>query len=129
MSATSVSRILIKFIIESVGEAEGEFIRHLAPRTVDAIIKQLPIEGRATLWKEEVYFEIRVKTGQEKAQLNVKKGDITYWPMGNALCIFYGESQPYSQVNIVGKITKNLEFFGRVKSGAVIHVERISEPQ
>jgi len=125
MSETSVSRIPIKFIIEDVGEAEGELIRHLAPRTVDGIVKRLPVEGRAALWKEEVYFEIPVKVGEEKAKLNVKKGDIAYWPMGNALCIFYGESQPYSQVNIVGIVTKNLELFGRVKSGAVVRVERI----
>ena len=125
MSETSVSRIPIKFIIENVGEADGELIRHLAPRTADAIAKRLPIEGRAALWKEEVYFEIPVKTGDEKAKPNVKKGDITYWPMGNALCIFYGESQPYSPVNIVGRVTENLELFSRVKSGAVVRVERI----
>jgi len=121
----SVSRIPIKFKIEEVGEAEGELIRHLAPRTVDAIAKRLPIEGRAALWKQEVYFEIPVKMGKEKAEPNVEKRAIAYWPMGNALCIFYGESQPYSPVNIVGQVTKNLELFARVKSGTKIMVEKI----
>lgn len=121
----SVSRIPIKFTIEGVGEAEGELIRHLAPRTVDAIAKRLPMEGRAALWKEEVYFEIPVKMGKEKAKPTVEKGAIAYWPMGSALCIFYGESQPYSPVNIVGQVTKNLELFGRVKSGTKIVVEKM----
>jgi len=121
---SSVSRIPIKFTIPTVGESEGEFIRHMAPRTVDAIVKKLPIEGRAALWKEEVYFEIPVKMGEEKARSKVEKGTLAFWPMGNALCVFYGESQPYSPVNIVGRITKNLELFGRVKSGSVIRVER-----
>jgi len=120
----SVSRIPIKFTIEEVGQAEGELIRHLAPRTVDAIAKRLPIEGRAALWKEEVYFEMHVKMGTEKAEPTVEKGAIAYWPMGNALCIFYGESQPYSPVNIVGQVTKNLELFRRVKSGTKIVVEK-----
>jgi len=120
-----VSRIPIKLVIATVGEAEGELIRHLAPRTVDAIVKRLPIEGQAALWKEEVYFEIPVKMGEEKARPNVEKGDLCFWPMGNALCIFYGESQPYSPVNIVGRITKNPELFERVKSGSVIRVERL----
>jgi len=124
MSESSLSRVAIKFIIEGVGEAEGELIRYLAPRTVDAIVKRLPIEGRAALWKEEVYFEIPVKAGEEKAKPTVKKGDIAYWPMGNALCVFYGHSQPYSPVNIVGRITKSLELFARVKSGSVIRVVR-----
>jgi len=121
----SVSRTSIKFTIATVGEVEGELIRHMAPRTVDAILKKLPLEGRAALWKEEVYFEIPVKMGEEKARAMVEKGDLAFWPMGNALCIFYGESQPYSPVNIVGRVTKNLELFERVKSGSVIRVERL----
>jgi hypothetical protein len=120
----SVSRIQIKFILENLGEAEGELVRHLAPRTVDAIVKKLPIEGRAALWKEEVYFEIPVKTGEEKPKPTVEKATIAYWPMGSALCIFYGESQPYSAVNIIGKVTKNLELFGQVRSGIRIKVEK-----
>jgi len=124
LSESSVSRIPIKFIIATVGEVEGELIRHLAPRTVDAIVKKLPVEGRAALWKKEVYFEIPVKMGEEKARSKVEKGDLAFWPMGNALCVFYGESQPYSPVNMVGRVTKNLELFECVKSGSVIRVER-----
>ena len=122
MSENSVSRLPIKFIIENIGEVEGELVRHLAPRTVDAIFRKLPIEGRAALWKEEIYFEVPVTIGEEKAKPTVKMGDLAYWPMGKALCIFYGVSQPYSAVNIVGHVTKNLELFRQVKSGAVIQV-------
>ena len=123
MNEESTSRIPIKFVIDEIGEAEGELIRYLAPRTVDAIVSKLPIEGRAALWKEEVYFEIPVKMGEEKAKSTVETGTIAYWPMGSALCIFYGSSQPYSPVNVVGKITKNLEVFKMVKSGTKIRVE------
>jgi len=125
MSEESITRVPIKFFIEDVGETEGELIRHLAPRTVDAITKTLPIEGRAALWKQEVYFEISIKMGDEKAKPKVEKGTIAYWPIGNALCIFYGETQPYSPVNIVGKITKDLEIFAEIKSGTRIRVEKV----
>jgi hypothetical protein len=121
---TSVSRIQIKFIIDNLGESEGELIRHMAPRTVDAILKKLPVEGRAALWKEEVYFEVPMKTGEEKPKPTVEKGTISYWPMGSAICIFYGESQPYSPVNIIGKVTENLELFRQVKSGTKIRIEK-----
>lgn len=125
MPEETISRSPIKFIIDSIGEAEGQLTRHLAPRTVEAITRKLPMEGRAALWKEEVYFEIPVKMGREKAKPTVEKGQIAFWPMGNALCIFYGESQPYSSVNIVGQITKGLELFEQVKSGTKIKVEKI----
>ena len=120
----SVSRVPIKFIIENVGEAEGELVRIGSPRTTDAIIRQLPIEGRAALWQQEVYFEIPIKMGNEKAKPTVEKGTLAYWPMGSAFCIFYGETQPYSPVNIIGKVTKNLELFEQVKSGTKIIVEK-----
>ncbi len=120
-----ISRVKIKIIIEGLGEAEGELVRHLAPRTVDMIVRKLPIEGRAALWKEEVYFEIPVRMGEEKAKSTVEKGTIAFWPMGSALCIFFGESQPYSPVNVLGKVTKNLELFSKVKSGTTIKVEKL----
>ncbi|HVO85955.1 MAG TPA: cyclophilin-like fold protein [Candidatus Eisenbacteria bacterium] len=120
-----ISRVRVKFIIENLGEAEGELVRFLAPRTIDMIVRKLPIEGRAALWKEEVYFETPVKMGEEKAKPEVENGTIAFWPMGSALCVFYGESQPYSPVNILGKISKNLDLFKQVKSGTKIRVEQL----
>lgn len=123
--ADEVSRVRIKFIIEGLGEAEGELVRHLAPRTVDLIVKALPVEGRAAIWREEVYFEIPVRMGEEKPKSIVEKGTVAFWPVGSSLCIFYGKTQPYSPVNVIGRITTNLEIFSKIKSGTKIRVERL----
>jgi uncharacterized protein len=117
-----ISRIKVKFIIENLGEAEGELVRFLAPRSIDTIVRKLPVEGRAALYKEEVYFETSLKLGEEKAKPTVEEGTIAFWPMGSAICIFYGKSQPYSPVSILGKITSNLDLFKQVKSGTKIRV-------
>ena len=121
--SADVSRVKVKFVIEGLGYAEGELVRFLAPRTIDYLIRKLPIEGRAALWKEEVYFEIPIKMGEEKAKPTVETGTIAFWPMGSALCVFYGKSQPYSSVSILGKITDNLDIFKQVRSGITIRVE------
>jgi hypothetical protein len=120
-----ISRVKVKFIVEGLGEAEGELVRFLAPRTVDLIVRKLPIEGRAAMWKEEVYFETPIKMGEEKAKGTVETGTIAFWPMGSAICIFHGNSQPYSPVSVLGKVTSNLELFKRVKSGTKIRVESV----
>jgi hypothetical protein len=122
-NAEDISRIKIRFLIEGLGEAEGELVRFMAPRTVDTIVRKLPMEGRAALYKEEIYFELPIKLGEEKAKPTVETGTIAFWPMGGALCVFYGHSQPYSPVSILGKITKNLEVFKEVKSGTRIRIE------
>lgn len=123
-SALSVSRIPIRLVVVGVGEAEGELVRIRSPRTVDAITRALPLEGMAALWKEEVYFDIPVKMGSEKASPTVERGALAYWPMGNAFCIFWGETQPYSPVNIIGNVTKKLELFEHVKSGTKIIIKK-----
>jgi hypothetical protein len=120
-----VSRIKVKFLMEGLGEAEGELVRFMAPRTIDTIVRKLPLEGRAALWKEEIYFEIPIKMGEEKAKPTVETGAIAFWPMGGALCVFYGKSQPYSPVSILGKITNNLEIFKQIKSGTRVRVEAL----
>jgi hypothetical protein len=80
MATEEVSRIKIKFLIEGMGEAEGELVRFMAPRTIENIMRKMPLEGRAAVWKEEVYFEVPLKLGEEKSQTNVETGTIASGP-------------------------------------------------
>ncbi len=123
--ARDFSRVGIRLVVEALGEAEGEMIRYLAPRTVDALSRNLPLEGRAALWKNAVHFEVSIRMGSEKPKNMAAKGALAYWPMGRAFCIFYDETRPHGQVNIIGQVTKNLEMFRQIKSGAKIVVSRI----
>jgi hypothetical protein len=123
--AGEFSRHKVKFVIEGIGEATGEFVRFLAPRTVEALMRAMPVEGRVARWKEEVYFEVDVKAGSEKVKSKVEKGTIAYWPLGSAVCIFYGSSQPYSPVNVVGNITEGLDLFRAAKQGSKVTLDRL----
>jgi hypothetical protein len=122
----TVSRHMIRVAVEGKGEAEAEFIRFLAPRTIDSILRLLPIEGRTSLFGGYVYFQIPMKMGNEKSKKVVEAGAIAYWPLGNAVCIFSEETQPYSPVNVMGRITKNLDLFKNIKRGTKIRIEKIS---
>nr|MDO8079972.1 cyclophilin-like fold protein [Candidatus Freyarchaeota archaeon] len=122
----SLSRFRVKFIIEGVGEAEGELNRIYASRTVEALRDALPISSRANIWKEkEVYFPVGIKKGLEKPTKKVEKGTLAYWVMGDSLAVFFEEIEPYSEVNIVGKVTSNLELFRKVKRGAKIKMRLV----
>ena len=96
------------------GKAQAE-LDERNPETARKIYEVLPIEGRATIWLEEVYFQIPVDLDYENPSESSKKGDISYWPPGNAFCIFYGDSQPASDVNHIGRVTENLELFRKVE--------------
>lgn len=100
--------------------------------TAQKIWKTLPIEGSVNTWGDEIYFSIPVNVGLENAKAVVSKGDLGYWPPGNAFCIFFGltpasqgdEIKPASPVNIFGKIIGDSTVFKKVRSGAKIIVEK-----
>jgi hypothetical protein len=117
------SRIRIYFDVEEVGKAIGELRSFLAPRTIRTIQNSLPLEGRASLGKEMIYFEIPIKTGLEKAKKRVTRGTIAYWPLANAICVFYSDMNTYSPVNVIGFITDNIDIFERIRSGMIIKMD------
>lgn len=124
VSASEVSRPRVIFDIEGVGVARGEFHRFAAPRTADALLKNLPVGGRAVRYGEEIYFQISVKAPAENPRASLPVGSIGYWPMGDAVCVFYGPTKPYSPVNMLGRVTEGLELFKGLKEGTIIMVRK-----
>ena len=122
--ASSVSRIPVLLVLEDGRQAEGELVRFYAPKTTDALLRRLPIEGRIARWKEEVYFETAITIGLEKPKSKVETGTIAFWPMGSAVCVFYGQTQPYSPVNIIGVVKSGIDIFRDVAAGTRIRLER-----
>ena len=60
--------------------------------TAQALAEALPIEGRAQLWGEEIYFPVPQVVAEldDTATVVVNVGDLGYWPTGRAFCIFFG---------------------------------------
>jgi len=101
-------------------------------RTASMVWEILPVTSKASLWGDEIYFAVPVKTGLEDGRETVALGDIAYWPEGPALCIFPGktpistkdEIRPASAVSIVGKVRDVQALLGRVKQGDTIVIQR-----
>ena len=102
-------------------------------KTAQSVWEALPIEAKASLWGEEIYFAIPVKTGLEAGSREVvSAGELGYWPNGHAFCIFFGptpasqgnEIRAASAVNIIGKVLGDPKAFLKVKDGAKVTLER-----
>ena len=101
--------------------------------TAKKIYEILPIEAYFNTWGDEIYFEIPLHVElDDSAKEVVEKGDLAFWPSGNAFCIFWGktpaskgdEIRPASAVNVFGEIIQgieNLENFSAEK----IRIEKI----
>ena len=97
--------------------------------TARMIWESLPITGRANTWGDEIYFEIPVEAGQAPdARADVEVGELGYWPVGRAFCIFFGPTpassgdrpRAASPVNIVGRVLGDATAFRQVTAGAMV---------
>jgi len=102
--------------------------------TGKAIYGALPIRAKAQRWGGEIYFSIPVSCELEEGSRDVlEKGELGYWPPGQAFCIFFGptpasggdEIRAASAVNIIGAIKADLSGLWNVPDGAEVCVERI----
>ena len=97
--------------------------------TARAILDALPITAHVNLWGDEIYFEIPVHVPQcPDARVEVEVGDLGYWPMGHAFCIFFGptpvstgnEPRAASPVNVIGRVVGDAEQLRDVEYGTDI---------
>ncbi len=97
-----------------------------------AIAGALPLERPASLWGEEIYFDVGVEAElDETAAEVVEAGALGYWPTGRALCLFFGptpasrgdEIRPASAVCVVGRLEGDLTPLETVRDGDPVRVE------
>ena len=80
-------------------------------------------------------YEIPVVVKQEPdARAEVEVGELGYWPVGHAFCIFFGPTpasaderpRAYSPVNILGRVAGDATRLRSVRSGAAVRLARSS---
>jgi hypothetical protein len=99
--------------------------------TARQVWEALPIESTANTWGDEIYFEIPVIAKQvPDARADVEVGELGYWPVGHAFCIFFGPTpvstgdrpRAYSPVNILGRVVGDATRFRAVPDGAKVRL-------
>jgi len=100
------------------------------------MVKEIPLEGNANIWGEEIYFPLSFTAElEENAKEEVDIGTIAYWPPGKAFCIFFGPTpvstslkpRAYSPVNVIGKINGDLAELQNISPGEKIKVNLVQE--
>jgi hypothetical protein len=100
--------------------------------TAQMIWEALPIAGQANTWGDEIYFRIPVQAEEAgDARADVEVGELGYWPVGEAFCIFFGRTpvstsdkpRAASPVNIVGRVLGDAAQFRQVPAGTTVMLE------
>jgi hypothetical protein len=100
--------------------------------TAQAVWDELPIQGVANTWGDEIYFSTPIALGLEAGQEVVEMGDLGYWPPGKAICLFFGPTpasrhdqiRPASPVTVFGRVVGDATVLRAVTDGTPVMVRR-----
>ncbi|MHA1885436.1 MAG: hypothetical protein ACXADU_08395 [Promethearchaeota archaeon] len=105
-----------------IGKMEGNIIRHLSPLSADAIIDKIPfaLRGRFSFGSKNYWTLPGIgifKGTNPKSKKDVKKGDMVYNPKTDELIIIIEDIEMPNKVNVVGKVSSNLDLLLKARNG------------
>ena len=121
-AAGSVSKVECKATVGGRGNATVAFYRHLAPVTINSILRSLPSDSRVNLQPSMVCLFTDLRVGVEKPRTQFVRGDVAYLPSGGLICVFLGEAKSDRPLNLVGKVESGMETFDSIRRGDVVHL-------
>lgn len=119
----SVSRVECKATVRGKGNLVIELYKHLAPVTVNAIIRSLPISSRVTVYPRAMVCVLTgLRTGVEKQRFEFSRGDIAFLAANGSICFFVANAKSQSPLNPIGKVQSNHELLDRLTPGDVLEI-------
>ncbi len=102
-----------QFVMQINGKkVVADLLDKKAPNVTAAFEKSLPGKVFSTHAKfagEELIVMVPFFCNPENEILNVKPGDIGFYPGRQTICIFYGDTKPFGKVSVFAKITEGLQ--------------------
>ncbi len=89
----------------------AELLEDKAPHVSAAFADSLPCDSFSTHAKfagEELIIMVPFYADAENEILNVKPGDIGYYPGRQTICIFYGDITPFGRVSLFARVVDGL---------------------
>ena len=121
-SAGSVSKVECVATVGGKGEGTLSFYRHLAPVTVNALLRTLPTSSRVNLQPSMVCLFTDLRVGVEKPRTQFVRGDVAFLPSGGLICVFLGDARSDRPLNPLGKVESGMEAFDAITRGDVVRL-------
>ncbi len=124
----SVSKLDCVAVVRGKGEVRLSIFKHFAPVTVNAIVSELPIIGRVTIYPKAMLCVLTsLRLGVEKQRYEFSKGDVAFVPATSTICFFLSNAKSQRPLNPIGKIEEGLEVLEGASVGDVIEVKSASQ--
>lgn len=120
----SVSRLIAMLEIQGQGTIEYEFVRHLAPLTINRVLNALPIIDTVHFYDNKfTYMQTQLQIGGEKPRTTFKAGDIAFLTNSSSVCFFLQECK-VSPMNLMGTAKSNIDVLSRCKVGNILILKK-----
>jgi hypothetical protein len=119
--AGSVSKVECIAAVRGRGEAKVAFFRHMAPLTLNAVLRSFPMDSRAHVQPAMVTLFTDLRVGVEKPRAQFARGDVAFLPSGGLICIFLADVKSERPLNPLGKVEEGLGIFDGMRAGDVVH--------
>lgn len=97
-------------------------------KTTEEFLSLLPLKIHMNNWDDrEFYGKLQRKFSAEEKMLETySNGDVTYYPRGNSLAIFYDKEKISKQSGLIkmGEITSDLSIFKELPENIEVYIER-----
>lgn len=107
------------------GKGTISFFRHLAPITVNALLRTLPSDSRVSLQPAMVCLFTQLRVGVEKPRTQFTRGDVAFLPSGGLICVFLGDARSDRPLNPMGKVELGMEAFDSIRPGDVVSLKQV----
>jgi uncharacterized protein len=121
-SAGSVSKVECIASVGGKGQAKLSLFKHLAPLTVNSLLRTLPFDSRVTVQPAMISLFTELRVGVEKPKVLFARGDVAFLPSGGLVCVFLGDARSDRPLNPVGKVEDGMETIDSVRPGDVIRL-------
>jgi uncharacterized protein len=121
--AMSVSKVECEVSVRGKGKLTLGLYRHLAPVTVAALLEELPLASRATIYSGAMIALLtKIKIGVEKQRMEFSRGDVAFLAANGSICIFLASAKSERPLNPIGRIEDGLEALQSVSAGDVVEI-------
>lgn len=97
--------------------------RHLAPRTVGALLRAMPLGGSLRLMPGAAYVGTAVAGAIERPRRSFARGEVAFSPPGGMVCFFLRDASPGRPMTCIGGVESGMEALDSAASGDAVRLE------
>ena len=120
--AGSVSKVPMVLKVRGKGDVKLSLYKHLAPLTVNALLRSIPLDSRVSVQPAMISLFTDVRVGVEKPKVSLTRGELAFLASGGLICIFLRSVKSDRPLNPMGSVDSGMDVLDGLRPGDVVNL-------